>query len=373
MVYHQSRSILFLGHMNKHLFFANLCSISLLLRCLYYSRYFKFNKKIDWIKALQNKKFNYRLSNIDNWLSFLPFLWIWIDIIVSIILMSTYQYIFIFSGLFIAGRFRALQELTHIGMHQGLCVSRKLAMKQANFFFQYPLFKIDMHYRRKSHFRHHFTNYDEQDPNIQDFLNIGFVPNISQKKFVYCLFYPLMPLGVFNTVKNSCKYFFKNKNRAGLLLRVIVCLSVIVLFYQLAGLSGVFWGYLFPGFIIYPWLAWIAQVAEHRWFVPQTRIVDRVVYEYANGRVTDYPGIIGAFVRGLIFPCGDSYHLAHSLYINAHWLLLNKIDRTLKEIDPAYMIHSSEGLFFSRSNKPSALSELKERLVCSVEEGGYNA
>lgn len=358
-------------HMNKYSFFLSLGVGTLLIRCLYYPRYLQFGKKIDLRKALQNKKFNYRLNGVDDWWSFLPFIWIWLDISALTYSISIYNHISIVSGIVIAGRFRALQELTHIGMHQGLCVSRKLAMKQANFFFQYPLFKTDMHYRRKSHFKHHFTNYDNQDPNIQDFLKIGFQPGISEGKFIYGLLYPVLPMGIFNTVKNASKNFLKNKNKLGLLLRAMVCIVVTALFYKLSGLHGLCWGYLFPAFIVYPWFAWIAQVAEHRWFVPQTKIVNRAAYEYANGRVTDYPGITGAVVRGLIFPFGDSYHLAHSLYINAHWLLLKSIDSTLKAIDKTYTAYGSEGLFFSGSDKPSALSELKERLVYQRKEESY--
>jgi len=339
--------------------------VTTIFRTIYYSVYLGRQKKINWEQALKNRNFNFNLNGYDDILSFLPFAWIWIDITIALFIASFFQnaIFWVILTFFTAGRFRALQELTHIGIHQGFCRLKNLITIQANIFFQYPLFKPDVYYRKKSHYRHHFTAYDSRDPNVQDFLSIGFIKGISMKKFIFSMFYPLTPLGVLSTVKTAYKNFFNNKSSHGFLLRLATIISTLTYFYVFAGSYGVVWGYLIPAFTIYPFLAWLAQLAEHRWFIPNTNVRDRVEYEYINGRPTDYPGLLGGIVRTWIFPFGDSYHLAHSLYINAHWLLLVNIDRELKKTEKKYMEFCSEGLFFSSTERPSALSELKQRLV----------
>lgn len=51
------------------------------------------------------------------------------------------------------------------------------------------------------------------------------------------------------------------------------------------------------------------------------------------------------------------------------WNYLPAIDRHLKIHDPRYTEHASEGLLFRRGNAPSALSELRERLVAQPLSG----
>jgi fatty acid desaturase len=64
-----------------------------------------------------------------------------------------------------------------------------------------------------------------------------------------------------------------------------------------------------------------------------------------------------------ICPSSDAYHLAHSLYPGVRWNYLPAIDRVLKVDEPRYSQHASEGLLLSSDGIPSALSELRDRLV----------
>jgi fatty acid desaturase len=63
-----------------------------------------------------------------------------------------------------------------------------------------------------------------------------------------------------------------------------------------------------------------------------------------------------------VFPFGDCYHLAHSLYPMVRWNYLADLDRLLTRVDPAYDRYRSVGFLKPSGTRPSALSELRHRL-----------
>jgi fatty acid desaturase len=123
------------------------------------------------------------------------------------------------------------------------------------------------------------------------------------------------------------------------------------------------WIYLVPLVIVYPLFAWLSQVVEHRWFLPQPDDRSRLTRELAFGRPTEYVGLSGVLIRLNIFPFGDSYHLAHSLFPYVRWNYLPAVHELLKRHLEGYMDHASQGLFWHPAGTPSATSELCERLT----------
>ncbi|VEB41515.1 Fatty acid desaturase [Chromobacterium violaceum] len=64
------------------------------------------------------------------------------------------------------GRMRALQEFGHNAVHFALCPSHAWQWWLSDIFYQFPVFKRDMHSRHKTHGDHHRKpNHPELDPN----------------------------------------------------------------------------------------------------------------------------------------------------------------------------------------------------------------
>jgi fatty acid desaturase len=138
-------------------------------------------------------------------------------------------------------------------------------------------------------------------------------------------------------------------------------LATVAAFFALFGLRGVLFGYMLPRLLVYPTYSWIALLAEHRWFA-RSSAAGRA-REYECGRPTDYTGFFGWLVTSFISPAADHFHLAHSLYPHVRWNHLGEVDRILKQSVPAYASHASLGLLAKAGERPSALSELRDRMT----------
>lgn len=351
---------------NNYLIILVLILLTCGMRAIFHSFYYKRGNEIISTFPADNIS---KLSHIwyDRYIFFLPFLWVWLDIGIAIFATKIFDNLifWIFLIIFVSGRFRALQEISHMTVHKSLCNSEKMQDIVANSLFQFLLFRPDMYHRRLSHMKHHFNaNNPELDPNVHDFLRIGFKEGISTFKFIMSVIYPITPYGILNNISVAFKNsIFLNKNYITFIIRFSFLITYFFLLYYIGGIKIVVLTYLIPAFTIYPLFAWLSQVVEHRWFI-QTEEINSKKRECIVGRPTDYDGISGFLIRQLIFPFGDSYHLAHSLYPKMHWKLLSRLDKKLKKQMPYYGKYISNGLIFSSNKKvPSALSELKNRLV----------
>lgn len=268
--------------------------------------------------------------------------------------------------LFIAGRFRSLEELGHMAIHGSLAPSEKLNLFLANIFFQFPLFKPSSQVRHQRHCIEHHPNVNlkDRDPGLQDFYNIGFVPNVSEKRFWSGVFYPFTLLGIATRLRGCLTNVLMDIKKPGQLMLRLLCVTAVVapfLYYKMYYDLVMF--YLLPLILIFPQFYWLSQVVEHRWFVDVTG-KNRLERELISGRPTNYPGIVGLLWKTHLFPIGDSYHMVHSLFPHIRWNYLSAVDRLLKRDIPEYSQHLSSGLFLKSSVRPSALSELRERMVC---------
>lgn len=353
--------------------FCLLISISLLLRILDYL-YYKDSDRILHIIKLRKIKNIGKVSyyrKYDYVFCVFPFLWSWIDIVSASIVFNNVNSYFLYFLIivFIGGRFRALQEASHVAVHYGLCRSKSWQWFLSNIFFQYPCFKPDMHYRQIAHVckHHRYPNELGKDPNIDRFISVGFIPGISKLNFYLKLMHPLTISGLKETLLLIYKGFFLNSTKKNGILRLFIVIFLLILFSFFSGFQGLFILYILPLIITYPLFSWISLLVEHRWFV-NCKETDRYLKECINARPTYYKGLLGWLIKHLIFPGTDHYHLAHSLYPIIRWNYMKVIDIELQKKCPYYIRYASEGLLFINGTKPSALSELRDRMTCHHED-----
>ncbi|WNG23590.1 fatty acid desaturase [Cystobacter fuscus] len=297
----------------------------------------------------------------------LPFVWAWLDIFIGVLLARWVDHPLAWFALtfWVGGRFRALQEFGHNAVHYALCRSRAWQWWCSDVFYQFPAFKRDMHSRQITHTQEHHRhpNHDTLDPNRARVRDGGMSAGMTQAQFLLRLFYPLSPSGMWVSFRTMVRNSLLNHRRITAFARVVTLLAFSALLYAAAGWKGIVWGWLVPLMTTYSLFAWVSLLTEHRWFVSPSWSEDRLTREFTAGRPTDYRGVSGWLVRVFICPTSDAYHLAHSLYPGVRWNYLPAIDRILKVEEPRYTTHASEGLLFSSDGIPSALSELRDRLV----------
>lgn len=302
----------------------------------------------------------------DAWLAPLPFIWTWLDIVAGVLFGSMLHSPLAWIGVVIwsGGRMRALQEFGHNAVHFALCRSHAWQWWLSDVFYQFPVFKRDMHSRHKAHTleHHRHPNDSVRDPNRIRVAAGGYVAGLTHWAFYARLFYPLTPFGAYGNIATMVRNSLLNHSRATKFARCTSLLATAGLMYSAGGWQGIVFGWLLPLLTTYPLFAWISLLTEHRWMI-DGQPEGRLELEFLVGRPTDYFGISGWLVRVFVAPTSDAYHLAHSLYPGVRWNYLPLIDRHLKVHEPRYVSNASEGLIARRGNAPSALSELYERLV----------
>lgn len=265
------------------------------------------------------------------------------------------------AALFVAGRFRALQEVGHTALHLGFGRHKRAQRWLADVFGHYLLFKADSERRFQSHCVEHHPNANtERDPNIVRLRRIGLVPGISRARFLVLMFHPLTPAGTRETLAMMWGSLGPWQQ---VLARAVL---------NAAAMAGVWWAagpwglgaYLVALLWIYPLFSWWSLLVEHRWWVAADERQSRIGYDCEVGRRTVYGMMSGFLVRILVCPLTDSYHLAHHIYPRMHWKYMRVADRALCEVNPAYRDGASYGLVMpARTGRVSAISELYQRLV----------
>jgi hypothetical protein len=346
-----------------------LIAVALLLRgadALYYRDSERVLRHLRLVPSNGPRERYYR--SLDPLFALLPFLWSWWEIIAVTALALDLDHALGYLALtvFVGARFRALQEIGHTAVHFGLCRHQTWQWGLSNVLFQYPCLKPDMRHRCVSHVvQHHRHANERRDPNIVRFESLGFVPGISPARFRRMLFHSFTPRGFAETLRMAATGVRMNHSWAGAALRGSVMLSLVLLLLWCGGWKALAFGYLVPLVTIYPWFSWISLLVEHRWFV-ECHEEDRVARECVNARPTDYHGLSGWLIKHCVLPATDHHHLAHSLYPHVRWNYMAAIDRVLKAREPRYAAYRSEGLLWSNGARPSALSELRERMTSNA-------
>jgi fatty acid desaturase len=295
-----------------------------------------------------------------------PFLWAWADLLLLGLAAAHFAHpvVYLVVVVVAGGRFRVLQEASHIAVHGGLCKSRRWQWAISDVAAQWPCFRPDMYHRHIAHVLEHHAHANEldDDPNITRFIAVGVVPGISRASLRAKMLRPLSARGLIETLQaDLANALHRNHRKHGFWLRSTALGVVVGAFAVVSGPIGLLVAYAIPLVTVYPLFSWVSVLAEHRWFV-RCDEVERKARECVNGRPTDYRGL-GRLAKHTIFPFTDHYHLAHSLYPTLRWNYLPAVDRALRERDPRYARFASEGLFRARADRQSALSELLDRLT----------
>lgn len=336
--------------------------------------YLYHKKDLSYIKFDYEPKFedfrkvfkNLAYKKLDNYFAVFPFIWSWLYIIAAIILFHqidnlALRFILI---LFVTGRMRSLQEIGHFAVHGALCQNLKYSMFLANILYQFPAFMPEASERRKTHvLQHHNSVNMPHDPDLKELTDKGLQPNISKVQFWTKLFYYLTPKGLFDRLKECWHYLSFNVFSLNFYLRIITVSIISFTFIYLHLYLEFICLYIVPILITYPLFYWLAHVALHRWYTACDSNIEYHQRELIIGRPTNFIGITGFIIKNNLFPVGDSYHLAHSLFPIIRWTHLPQIDKILKKYCSVYGDNASFSLFFTTNGYPSVFSELEERLT----------
>jgi fatty acid desaturase len=303
---------------------------------------------------------------LDPLFSVLPYVWTWLDIVAACLMARRIDAfpVYVLLGLVVGTRFRWLHEISHIGVHRGLCRSAWWQYAAGNVLAQYPMFRRTMSLLCVVHAKEHHRYVNElgQDPNLARIIAVGVRPGMSSGAFYFKLLHPLTPAGLRETaVGMANNVVVRNDSWRGALVRVVVAVVTVSFFVRL-GLGVLLSGYVVPLVLWYPLFSWVSLLAEHRWYA-ECDVVDRKTRECINGRPTAYRGVVGWLIRQSVSPATDSYHLVHSLYPHLRWNYMRAVDKALRERLPEYSRFGSEGLFIRTGTRHSALSELRDRVT----------
>lgn len=269
-------------------------------------------------------------------------------------------------GILVAGRFRALEELAHFAMHGALTYRRQLGFRLADAFAQYPLLNPSTKVWMRLHCAEHHPNVGRRglDPAFDSLIAAGLCERMSCLRFLRVVLAPLTPRGLAFRFRNVLSnYDLRVISGRELLARFF---AVALLFFGTATVGGIYGILLIviPALFIWlPFFSWLSLLCEHRWFGCADTDIG-IARELALGKRTRFPGIEGMLSRLLIFPVGDTYHLAHSLFPTVRYNHLSDINGYLESTWPPYVeVACTYGFVIEQGRAPTSLGDLYVRLV----------
>jgi fatty acid desaturase len=277
------------------------------------------------------------------------------------------------AAIFVAGRFRALQEVGHTALHLGFGTNKSIQRVFADWLGNYLLWKPDSERRFQSHcIGHHPQANTEADPNVVRLRRIGLVPGISRGRFAALVFWPLSPGGIRENV-GFIVASVSGGSGLQVVQRLVVNAIVLGAVWQFAGGAALI-VYAIALLFLYPLYSWWSLLVEHRWFAEaDIKELSRTEYECRVARRTVYGAISAWTIRVLICPLTDSFHLAHHLYPRMHWKYIAEADRALAATNDTYARGANYGLLIGFApGTPSALGDLYRRLVQSRSDHSQN-
>ena len=185
--------------------------------------------------------------------------------------------------------------------------------------------------RAKHHVQEHHPHVNDpaRDPNLIEYVELGFNPPLRAPAFLRLVFFPVTPRGLAATVRSTWAHL-----RAAPA-RIVIAASLLVGALALVGgATAAVVCYAIPLFVVYPLLSWWSQLVEHRWF--RSRPASGSDREYASGRVLNVSRLTRWCLEASVLPFGDSLHLAHSMYPGVRWNHLGFLHAVHMERDSQY-------------------------------------
>ncbi|MFC9828328.1 fatty acid desaturase [Streptomyces albogriseolus] len=237
-----------------------------------------------------------------------------------------------------AAKFRHLQEVSHFAVHGVLVRGGRLNTLLAEVAVHLPLGFVPVPVRRRRHVREHHPNatVSGADPNLAELHAAGLRPGATTARCLLGMVHPLTPPGAYGTVRGLAALV--REPGAGRLRAagpVLVTTAVAALF----GWEAAVFAFALPRLLLYPQLAWMSLLVEHRWFDPE-RVTGPPVAVEAGRCLRLYPRntLLALLARGTWLPYGDLYHFAHSAHPAVRWNYLPALERCLH--GPAYRPHA---------------------------------
>ncbi|MER6630599.1 fatty acid desaturase [Streptomyces sp. NPDC000987] len=233
-----------------------------------------------------------------------------------------------------AVKFRHLQEVSHFAVHGVLIRSGRLNMLLAETAVHIPLGFVPVSVRRRRHVREHHPNATVAgaDPNLAELHAAGLRPGATTARCLLGMVHPLTPSGAYGTLRGLAA--LRREPGAGRLRAagpVAVTAAAVLAF----GWEAAVFALVLPRLLLYPQLAWMSLLVEHRWFDPEPVTGPPVAVE-AGRCLRLYPrnALLALLARGTWLPYGDLYHFAHSAHPAVRWNYLPALERSLH--GPAY-------------------------------------
>lgn len=262
-------------------------------------------------------------------------------------------------SLIIGTKFRHLQEITHFAVHGTLAKGKGVGDFLGESCFQAALGMPTVGRRRRTHVREHHPNATlvGLDPNLATLAAGGLKRGLGRKSFVIAIIFPITLAGLARTVREYVHDSLSGTSVKSALLRAGETVSVPAVLYGLSGAEGLLWGYVLPRLAIYPLLAWLSLLVEHRWFnsaptigVPLLDEASRCIRLYGSRRTLLF------LARITWLPYGDAFHFAHSVHPGVRWNYLEALNGLLRADVAQY-----QTLLIGRQ---SALAELYREGAC---------
>jgi fatty acid desaturase len=231
-------------------------------------------------------------------------------------------------------KFRHLQEVSHFAIHGVLTRSSRTGTALTEMTVHAPLGFVPVPVRHEKHVRQHHPNATVAgaDPNLAELHRAGLHPGTYSVRFALAMAFPLTLGGLADT----CRGLADNLSPRGaswwrLCLFTAIPLTVGILL----GWPTAVFGFLVPRLLLYPQLAWMSLLVEHRWFDAEPATGRPTVVEAARC-LRLYPSnrILALLARGTWLPYGDLFHYAHSVHPAVRWNYLPSLERSIGT--PAY-------------------------------------
>ncbi|MGC5397545.1 fatty acid desaturase [Streptomyces sp. DT20] len=224
--------------------------------------------------------------------------------------------------------FRRLQEISHFAVHGVLTRSGRAGAVLCEAAAHVPLGFVPVPVRRQRHVREHHPNATVAgaDPNLRELHAAGLRPGVVRAQFLRALVFPLTPAGAIGTVRGLADNILTSGGRWW---RLAGFAAVPVALGAALGWQASLFGWLVPRLLLYPQLAWMSLLVEHRWWDAEPVAGPPAVVEAARC-LRLYPNSPAAalLARGTWLPYGDLYHYAHSAHPAVRWNYLPLLEKT---------------------------------------------
>jgi hypothetical protein len=229
----------------------------------------------------------------------------------------------------VAVKFRHFQEVSHFAVHGVLTRGSKSGTVLTEAAVHAPLGFVPLPVRREKHVRRHHPNATVAgvDPNLAELHRAGLLPGASSLRFALAVVHPLTPRGLVDTWRSLATTL---RPRKGAWWRLPAFAVLPVTLGVLFGWPAALFGFLLPRLLLYPQLAWLSLLVEHRWFDADPVTGSPAAVE-ATRCLRLYPRnpVLALLARGTWLPYGDLFHYAHSVHPALRWNYLPALERSI--------------------------------------------